>query len=207
MGLCPEAVLEPLSPQAIASNWLQLFISDLESSTSHGVLSLEHSFVDDSYWRDLLAFTPDYCTWYTRLVIQQSLFAGVPIAKPTQFEIVQDVRVKRTGLNKIFVQGIVQFQTVIAECSGVFTLVQTSGGTWKAWSLVTIMDRLRDITEHYTIGNMSLNQPFERKDIMEYGAVVLGAGQCGLAVAACLENIGIPTLVVENISKIAKSLK
>ncbi|KAF8547575.1 putative dimethylaniline monooxygenase (N-oxide-forming) [Imleria badia] len=197
MGLCPEAVLEPSSPQAIASDWLRLFISDLESSTSHGVFSLEHSFVDDSYWRDLLAFTPDYRTWYTRHQIQQSLFAGVAIAKPTQFEIVQDVRFKRAGINKTFVQGIVQFQTVIAECSGVFTLVQTDGGTWKAWSLVTIMDRLRGITEHYTIGNMSLNRPFERKDVMEYGAVVLGAGQCGLAVAARLENIGIPTLVVE----------
>ena len=32
---------------------------------------------------------------------------------------------------------------------------------------------------------------------MEHGAIVLGAGQCGLGVAASLENLGVPTLVVE----------
>lgn len=134
---------------------------------------------------------------YTRNHIQQCLSAGVAIASPTQFEIVPDVRVRRAGLNKIFVQGIVRFQTVIAECTGVFTLVQTDSGMWKAWSFVTIMDRLRAVTEHYNIGNTSIDRPFERRDVMEYGAVVLGAGQCGLSVAARLENIGIPTLVVE----------
>lgn len=116
-----------------------------------------------------------------------------------------DVRVKCAGLDKVFVQGIVQFQTVIAECSGVFTLVQTDSGTWKAWSLVTIMDRLRGVKEHYQTGNAPLNRPFERRDAMEYGAVVLGAGQCGLAAAARLENIGIPTLVVEKSSEVGNT--
>ncbi|KAI9461383.1 putative dimethylaniline monooxygenase (N-oxide-forming) [Boletus coccyginus] len=184
------------SIETIASEWLRLFISDLTSSNLHGILSLEHSFMDDSYWRDLLAFTPDYRTLYTRHHIQQCLSGGVAIVRPTHFRIMQDVRVRHAG-NKSLVQGIVQFRTVIAECTGIFTLVQTGGGVWKAWSFVTVMDRLRGVTERHKIGNLSLNRPFERRDVMEYGVVVLGAGQCGLAVAARFENIGIPTLVVE----------
>jgi len=184
------------SIETIASEWLRLFNSDLISSNLHGILSLEHSFVDDSYWRDLLAFTPDYRTLYTRHQIQKCLSSGVAIARPTQFQIVPGVRVRHAG-NKTFVQGIVQFQTVIAECTGVFSLVQTDGGVWKAWSFVTVMDHLRGVTEHYRTGNPSPNRPFERRDVMEYGTVVLGAGQCGLAMAARLENIGISTLVVE----------
>lgn len=85
----------------------------------------------------------------------------------------------------------------MAECSGVFTLVQTDSGIWKAWSFVSIMDRLRGVAEHYKTGNVSIDRPFRHEDLMEYEVVVLGAGQCGLAVAARLENIGVPTLVVE----------
>lgn len=182
---------------AIASQWLGSFTLDLESPNSQGILSLERSFIDDSYWRDLLVFTPDYRTLHTRHQIQQCLSGGVAIARPTQFEILSDVRLRPAGLNKTFVQGIVRFHTVMAECTGVFTLVPTDGGMWRAWSFVTIMDRLRGVVEYYKTGKMPLSRPFERKDVMEYGAVVLGAGQCGLAVAASLENIGIPTLVVE----------
>ena len=182
---------------AIASEWLQHFISDIESSILHGILSLEHSFVDDSYWRDLLAFTPDYCTLYPRDQIQQTLSNGVVVARPTAFKIVSDVRTRPAGHDQTFVQGIVKFQTTMAECSGVFTLLQADGGIWKAWSLVSVLDHLHGVAERYKDGTSSPHRPFERRDVMEYGAVVLGAGQCGLGVAASLENLGVPTLVVE----------
>ncbi|KAG1861444.1 hypothetical protein C8R48DRAFT_604120 [Suillus tomentosus] len=40
---------------------------------------------------------------------------------------------------------------------------------------------------------------------MEYTAVVVGAGQCGLSVAARLENLGISTLVLERSGRIGNS--
>jgi cation diffusion facilitator CzcD-associated flavoprotein CzcO len=44
--------------------------------------------------------------------------------------------------------------------------------------------------------------PTEWNAVMEYTAVVVGAGQCGLSVAARLENLGISTLVLEKCSSI-----
>lgn len=193
--------------ESIAFEWLGTFISDLESSDTPDGLSLENSFVDDSYWRDLLAFTPDYRTLYTRQRIQQYLSRSVAVARPTRFDILPDVRFKDAGADKTFVQGIVQFQTVIAVCTGIFTLAQSDLGKWKAWCFVTIMDGLHGVADHYLNrnGSMALNRPFERKDVMQYKAVVLGAGQCGLAVAARLKNAGVSTLVLEKSNAVGNS--
>lgn len=182
--------------EVISSTWLSALISDLSSPC----LSLTSSFTDNSYWRDLLAFTPDFRTLHTLPKIQDFFSVPVSAARPTGFIVLPGVR--RT---KSFIQGIVQFQTVMGQCTGVFTLSQSEDSSWKAWSFVTMMERFLGAIDRFGARlehSFPFCPPAEWDAVMECTVVVVGAGQCGLSVAARLENFGIPTLVVERFSSI-----
>ncbi|OJA16097.1 hypothetical protein AZE42_10597, partial [Rhizopogon vesiculosus] len=184
------------SAEAISSAWLSALISDLSSPS----FSLNTAFTDDSYWRDLLAFTPDIRTLHTIPTIEQFFSTPVSVAQPTGFQLLSGVR--RTAT---FIQGIVQFQTVIAQCTGVFTLTRCEDSSWKALSFVTMMECFPGEMDRFgaRLGRSPLLcPPVEWNTVMEFTAVVVGAGQCGLSVAARLENLGISTLVVERLSSI-----
>ncbi|KAG1728780.1 putative dimethylaniline monooxygenase (N-oxide-forming) [Suillus lakei] len=164
----------PLSAEVISSTWLCALVSDLSRPT----FSLKNSFTDDGYWRDLLAFTPDFRTVHTLPKIQRVFSIPVADARPSQFRVLPGVRQRRTGPAKAFIQGIIQFQTTIAECTGVFTLVQ-SDDSWKAWSFVTMMDRLLGVTDRIDASQTPLCCPPEWKTVMEYTAVIVGAAVLG----------------------------
>jgi len=186
--------------EAISSTWLSTLIRDLSSPS----FVLEHSFTNDSYWRDILAFTPDFRTLHALPKIQQFFSVPVAIARPSRFRLLPGVRHRRISPTRTFIQGIVQFHTVIAQCTGVFTLTQSEDSSWKAWSFVTMMDRLYGVVERFGV-QTPLCCPVEWKAAMDYTAVVVGAGQCGLSVAARLENLGISTLVLERSGAIGDS--
>ncbi|KAG1793725.1 putative dimethylaniline monooxygenase (N-oxide-forming) [Suillus plorans] len=192
-----ETFSVPLSAEAISSAWLAAFISDISGPS----FTLKRSFTSDSYWRDLLAFTPDFRTLHSLPKIQDFFSDPVSLARPSQFRLLPGVRHRRISPTKTFIQGIIQFHTVIAQCSGVFTLTQTEDSSWKAWSFVTMMDRLSGVVDRFD-AHTPLCRPAEWDTAMGYTAVVVGAGQCGLSVAARLENLGISTLVLERSGRI-----
>ncbi|KAG1758149.1 putative dimethylaniline monooxygenase (N-oxide-forming) [Suillus occidentalis] len=195
-----ETFSAPLSAEAISSAWLTALISDLSSPS----FTLKHSFTDDSYWRDLLAFTPDFRTLHTLSKIEQFFSDPIALARPGRFRLLPIIRHRRISPIKAFIQGIIQFHTVIAQCSGVFTLTQSDDSSWKAWSFVTMMDQLSGVVDRFG-AHTPLCRPAEWNTTMEYTAVVVGAGQCGLSVAARLENLGISTLVLERSGAIGDS--
>ncbi|KAG1742112.1 hypothetical protein EDB19DRAFT_2024407 [Suillus lakei] len=195
-----ETFSAPLSAEAISSAWLATLISDLSSPS----FTLKHSFTNDSYWRDLLAFTPDFRTLHALPKIQQIFSVPVAVARPSRFRLLPGVRHRRIGPTETFIQGIIQFHTVIAQCTGVFTLTQCEDSSWRAWSFVTMMDQLLGVVDRFS-AHTPLCRPLEWNTIMEYTAVVVGAGQCGLSVAARLENLGISTLVLERSGAIGNS--
>ncbi|KAG1846381.1 putative dimethylaniline monooxygenase (N-oxide-forming) [Suillus subalutaceus] len=195
-----ETFSAPLSAEAISSAWLSALICDLSSPS----FILERSFTNDSYWRDLLAFTPDFRTLHALPKIQQFFSAPVAFARPSQFRLLPGVRHRRISPTRTFIQGIIQFHTVMAQCTGVFTLTQSEDSSWKAWSFVTMMDRLSGVVDRFGV-HTPLCRPAEWNTTMDYTAVVVGAGQCGLSVAARLENLGISTLVLERSGAIGDS--
>ncbi|KAG1815833.1 hypothetical protein EV424DRAFT_1627835 [Suillus variegatus] len=195
-----ETFSVPLSAEAISSAWLAAFVSDISDPS----FTLKRSLMNDSYWRDLLAFTPDFRTLHSLPKIKHFFSVPVALARPSQFRLLPGVRHRRISPTKTFIQGIIQFHTVIAQCTAVFTLTQTEDSSWKAWSFVTMMDRLSSVVDRFD-GHTPLCRPAEWNTAMEYTAVVVGAGQCGLSVAARLENLGISTLVLERSGRIGNS--
>lgn len=151
-----------------------------------------------------MAFTPDFRTLHTLSKIEQFFSVPIAVARPGRFRLLPFVRYRRIGPTKAFIQGIIQFHTVIAQCSGVFTLTQSDDSSWKAWSFVTMMDQLSGVVDRFG-AHTPLCRPAEWNTTMEYTAVVVGAGQCGLSVAARLENLGISTLVLERSGAIGDS--
>ncbi|KAG2113574.1 putative dimethylaniline monooxygenase (N-oxide-forming) [Suillus discolor] len=187
-----ETFSVPSSAEAISSAWLTALISDLSSPS----FNLERSFTHGSYWRDLLAFSPDFRTVCALPKIQHFFSVPVALARPSRFRLLPGVRHRWIGPTKTFIQGIIQFHTVIAQCTGVFTLSQSEDSSWKVWSFVTMMDQLSGVVDRFG-AHTPLCRPAEWKTIMRYTAIIVGAGQCGLSVAARLENLGISTLVLE----------
>ena len=85
-------------------------------------------------------------------------------------------------------------------------LKEHSPGSWKAWTLVTTMARLRTASGRFP-AVMSIpadcQLPLASKPLRSvYDTVVIGGGQAGLATAAQLENLGLSTLVVERNARI-----
>jgi len=153
--------------------------------------------MEDSYWRDLLAFTPDFRTLHTLPKIQQFFSIPVSVAQPIGFQLLSGIRHEKT-----VIQGMVRFQTVIAQCTGVFTLVENEDSSWKARSFVTMMEGFTGEIDRFGHPPLPLLPQAEWNALMEYATVVVGAGQCGLSVAAQLENLGVSALVVEKSSSI-----
>ncbi|KAH7906433.1 putative dimethylaniline monooxygenase (N-oxide-forming) [Hygrophoropsis aurantiaca] len=194
--------------EEVAATWLQTFVSDL----SRVELRLHESLTDDCYWRDLLAFTQDYRTKHSILEVEEFFAKPIGVAQPTNFRMVPGVRHRRPVPTKTFIQGIMKFDTAIAHCTGVFTLVETVDSSWKAWTLVTMMDSLIGVADRF--GQDYLPTPFVHLPSLveadfpgpfEYGAIILGAGQCGLSVAARLENLGISALIIEKAPRVGDS--
>ncbi|KIJ62364.1 hypothetical protein HYDPIDRAFT_30338 [Hydnomerulius pinastri MD-312] len=189
-----------LCPGVVASTWLTKFIADLNRAD----FCLKDSLTNDCYWRDLLVFTPNYRTIQSLPKVQSFFVQPVRTAQPQNFRVMPGVRVRKPVPSLTFIQGILQFDTVNAHCSGVFTLVQSEGSTWKAWALVTMADGMTGVVERfgpdYTPEHRTCDQSRKMKE--EYVAIVIGGGQCGLSVAARLENLGLSTLIVERAARV-----
>ncbi|KAG2140309.1 putative dimethylaniline monooxygenase (N-oxide-forming) [Suillus cothurnatus] len=169
----------PLCAEAISSTWLSALICDLSSP---GFI-LKHSFTNDSYWRDIIGIHSRF-SHFARTSKNPAIFLS-----------------SRCCCTAKSVPTLARF---IAQCTGVFTLTQSEDSSWKAWSFVTMMDRLYGVVERFGV-HTPLCRPAEWNTTMDYTAVVVGAGQCGLSVAARLENLGISTLVLERSGAIGDS--
>ncbi|KAH7886564.1 putative dimethylaniline monooxygenase (N-oxide-forming) [Phlebopus sp. FC_14] len=186
------------SPPDVAANaWLTQFVADLNRVD----FCLGNSFTDDCYWRDLLAFSPNFRTIRTLPKLQHFFAKPVSVAQPHNFRIVPGVRIRQPVPSKTFIQGLIQFETAHAQCFGVFTLTRT-GSSWKAWALVTMVDSMKGMAEHFNATNSIRRCRTNTSVKDEYVTLVVGAGQCGLSAAARLENLGISTLVIEKSARV-----
>ncbi|KAF8581239.1 putative dimethylaniline monooxygenase (N-oxide-forming), partial [Ramaria rubella] len=182
----------------VAQTWFSRFSRHISNPSS----KIEEIFTPNGFWRDLVALSPDIRTLHPRSSIQVFLNGHSSSMRPNNFKFGTSVK-GRTIVNQFTtIQGTFTFQTCVGHCSGVFSLVPTLSGQWKALSIVVALDKLHGaaakFSENITIGPMTILHADvtgfpDRKPVV----VVIGAGQAGLAVAARLENLYIPTIVVE----------
>ncbi|HEV7866004.1 MAG TPA: NAD(P)/FAD-dependent oxidoreductase, partial [Acidimicrobiia bacterium] len=207
------------SPQAVASRWLADFGAALEQRDPEKIGAL---FLPDGWWRDLLAFTWDLRTFHGTGAITGALVGALEGSRPTGFRLTEGKEpiTVEVDENTRWVQGFFDFETTAARGAGFFRLMPTgtdADGPWQAWTVLTTMDELKGFEEQLgarrekgvSHGEQRDRQSWlERREAereftdSEPQAIVVGAGQGGLTIAARLGQLGVDTLVVERNARV-----
>ena len=197
-------------PSEIATVWLRAFNLVLESRNPQAVQQL---LSPEVWWRDLCALTLDVTTAHGHNQVTQML--KQTLATRRMGEVALDETVEAVQGPDGTVRAFYTFTTDIGTGRGVVRLCR-DGGEWKAWTVSTELWGLKDFPEpRVTIADAALpehNEPvrpgtrltFQDRRAREqaYGdrdpsVLVIGAGHCGLFLAARLMRLGVDTLVVD----------
>jgi len=209
-------ITQPGSPDVAAEvfdEWLTRFGTALESRNA--TLVADH-FLEDGYWRDILAFTWDYRTFTGRSAIEKAIASRLEAVAP------RNVRratarmaprvVRRSALTLI--EGYFDFDTVAGRGTGFVRLVfdEAAPSATRIWIGLTALQELAGFEEkagpnrptgvRYSYNFAGDNWLDERVKAREHAGrdpevIIVGAGQSGLALAARLTAIGVDTLLVE----------
>ncbi|MEZ5851425.1 MAG: NAD(P)/FAD-dependent oxidoreductase [Hyphomicrobiaceae bacterium] len=203
----------PNTERAIVESWL----GDLEAALAQGNMEAAASlFQADSHWRDLVAFTWHIRTFSGRDAIRAAMRERMPAAKPRNFSVAAGRTppqiVKRAGISCI--EAMITFETETGRGSGLVRLVPEAPGAakHKAWVFLTTLDEIRGHEERigkrrprgeeWSGGFGGENWMDHRIKTVAYAdrepaVVVVGGSQSGLGIAACLNILGVDTLVID----------
>ncbi len=219
-----QALLDFQSAQQlrrIVDDWLAQFEAALAAADTAGLKALFHQ---DCHWRDVLAFTwhlssaqgPDDVS--TRLMAEQNRVGAHGFHVPGGRKPPRIVR--RLGIRSI--EAIFEFSTKIGHGAGLLRLSPPPGGGEepRAWLLSTALDALAGHEER-TGANRPTGAAYSRNfggdnwtdmrrrassyEDRDPAVLVVGGAQAGLAVAARLNQLGVDTLVVEQLPRIGDS--
>ena len=197
-------VPEELNAHQLAEDWLCRFSEAVETGDTAAVLETIHP---DGWWRDFVALTWDIRTFHGADNIRPLLDDRLKQSQLTITPIVVEAMVSQPYPDLLWV--VVQFPFTAASGTGTATafLVPTSLGSWQAYIVCTDLDTVsgtqecfgpgRDATRNRGdawVDERNREKAFEGQDP---DVLIVGAGQSGLALAARLKNMGVPSLIVE----------
>ncbi|PTB16809.1 FAD-dependent oxidoreductase [Trinickia symbiotica] len=187
------------------SEWLAEFNDALASGDATKVAGL---FTEHGFWRDMLALTWNIKTVEGRPAIEHMLTATLGTAQPYGFAASEDP-IDTGGV----IDSWLTFETPVARCIG---HVRLKDG--KAWTLLTLVNELKGHeeasgtrrpigAEHGAREDRQTWREKRQKEVDELGistqpyTLIIGGGQGGIALAARLRHLGVPTLIVERNEK------
>ena len=193
------------TPTQRAQAWLGRFEAALNSGDADAVAAL---FEADSYWRDLVSFTWNIRTEEGRDAIREMVAACAARTQARNFT----VRGEATEAGGV-TEAWFDYETAQARGHGLVRLKSGEAGD-QAWTLLTTMTELKGHeekkgtkrvkgAEHGVFpGRKSwAEQRAEEEAALGYtvqpDTVIIGGGQGGIALAARLRRLGVPTIVIE----------
>jgi putative flavoprotein involved in K+ transport len=194
---------------AEAQCWLENFQA---AASAQDAAAAARLFLDDGFWRDVLAFTWTIRTMAGRPAIETTLHETLPGTRARNFHIpgkrTPPRWISRAGEETI--EALFEFETAFGPCAGVVRLKADGEGGLRAWTLSTNLQELRyhedefnrrgepDSTRDFGAENWS-DRLEKRRAFSESDptVIVVGGGQAGLSIAARLHQLGIDTLIVD----------
>jgi putative flavoprotein involved in K+ transport len=187
-----------------ATKWLANFENALRARDIDAAVSL---FLDDSYWRDLIAFSWNIVTVEGPEGVRDLLGQTLDRVQPTGFAVAHELGepAESGGVTETWIE----FETSVGR--GVGHLRLKDG---KAWTLLTTMHELKGHeelmsarrpkgVEHGADPNRQTWLDRRRREADELGrttqpyTVIVGGGQGGIALGARLRQLGVPTIIVD----------
>ena len=187
--------------QSRLAEWLQTFGSALARGAVDEAAGL---FAEDSYWRDLIAFTWNIHTAEGRPAVAEMLLARLADTVPSGFRAVDEAS-EAAGLT----EGWFTFETKVARGRGYIRLKDG-----QCWTLLTSMEELKGFEEKkgrerafgaehgiHQGRTTWLERRLEEQEELGHSrqpyCVIVGGGQGGIALAARLRRLDVPTIIVE----------
>lgn len=195
---------DDLDAHKVAAEWFKSFSSYAESGNVEGIIGL---FVEQSFWRDVLALTWDFRTFEGTPNIKNFLEDRLASSHMKAFKLKDDfLGLYRPYPDLAWIQALFEFETDVGVGSGIFRLVPAADGIWKAHCVFTNLEDLKDFPEK--IGPLRNPAPNHgkwatqrRKEIAfedsEPTVLIVGGGQSGLELAARLKCLDISSLIIE----------
>ncbi|KAG2364046.1 hypothetical protein BDR07DRAFT_1355674 [Suillus spraguei] len=196
-----------VSSCGVATEWLNALSAAITQNDTAAIVDL---FLEDGFWKDVIALTWDLRTFEGRKDIKRLLDARLvatglhelclsqePLKEPVLQKVYEDL---------VWLRFCFGFSTKHGKGTAVVYLVPLPDSKWKAYSLLTCLDShsltLRKLGPSR---NWEANHGgWEEKRCQETDfsnndptVIVIGAGHTGLETAARLKYIGLPTLVIE----------
>lgn len=196
------------------ADWLARFEARLGAGDRTG---LEGLFVEDSHWRDMLAFTWTVAPHEGRTAILDDLLRTQPRVHARNFAVAKGRMpprlAKRLGIEVI--EAIFSFETDAGRCHGVLRLpCKDPARAWVFSSSLTEIkgheepiDARRPTGSAYSRNFGGANWSDLRAKEQEYenrqpAVLIIGGSQFGLTLAARLRLLDVDTLVVEKTARI-----
>src|SRR5829696_4614252 len=190
-----------VSPSAAVDQWLSSFDQALTAGDPAAAAEL---FLEDSYWRDLVAFTWNLKTVEGRDGVEDMLSETLARTKPRDWH-TSEPPTEEEGVTTAWIE----FETETGRGNG---LLRLKDG--KAWTLLTALYELkgheepkgpgrRKGVEHGATRERETWLEARRREAEELGhetqpeVVIVGGGQGGIALGARLRQLGVPTIIVE----------
>ncbi len=203
-----------------ATRWLSAFETALVSRDAKRIGALFH---EDSYWRDILAFTWHLTPVEGRDKLAERLAAEQARTDAHGFHLPAGRKpprhVRRLGIDCI--EAIFEFSTAVGHGAGILRLsLAKDGDDMKAWLLSTTLEELRGHEEKIGANRPTgaaysrnfggdnwadIRQKAQAYTDREPTVLVVGGAQAGLSIAARLNQLGIDTLLVEKWPRIGDS--
>ena len=192
---------EALSVAAVVDQWLSSFDEALTEGDAAAVAEL---FLDDCYWRDLVAFTWNIKTVEGRDGVRDLVEHTAERTRPRGWQTTEEPA-EDEGVTEAWLA----FETEIGRCRGHLRLKEG-----KAWTLLTTLqelkgheeparDRRPQGVEHGADPDRETWLEERQREAEELGhttqpeVVIVGGGQGGIALGARLRQLGVPTIIVE----------
>lgn len=194
--------------------WLEAFETALNAGDR---AALQDLFCEESYWRDMLAFTWNITPHQGRDAILDDLLARQKQVGAHGFRIagnrIAPRRLKRLGVEVI--EALFTFETATSRCDGVLRLPVADPR--RAWVFATSTTELKGHEEPvfdrrptgsaYSRNFGGANWTDLRARALDYDGrepqvVIVGASQFGVTLAARLGLLGVDTLVIERTARV-----
>ena len=193
-----RAAIDPLK---LVTTWLSNFEDAVESGDSDVVGKL---FLEDSWWRDILALT-----WKIRAFHTEKLGGAIQEAHKAKLANIEAVtsgvlgpQVEEMGPFTL-VTSAFTFETRQGSGKGYLRLGNSGPNEWKAWVVMTNLQEIRgheELHKQRVAPNWGTSQDQEVYDAQskkDPRVVIIGGGHSGLAIAARLKQLGVPALIVD----------
>ncbi|TDL21408.1 FAD/NAD(P)-binding domain-containing protein [Rickenella mellea] len=182
-----------LDAHQIATQWFASFSKSIGSGDGHAVVDL---FAEDDF---------------RTIQGKPRVIAFLRDILPSELDGSDCISFQEPFTDLSWIQILFSFETPVGIGSGVIRLIPLASGDWTAHSVLTNLEDLKGFPER--IGALRAHKPDHGKWLekrqreiefvdTEPKVVIIGAGQTGLAIAARLKCLDVPTLVVEKESRV-----